>query len=69
VVVQVTGKVRDRLLLRKDLPKAEARERALALPRVAELVPGAPRKLRAGAAGQRGGIGRSRAEIGSREGQ
>jgi leucyl-tRNA synthetase len=45
VVVQVTGKVRDRLLLRKDLPKAEARERALALPRVAELVPGAPRKL------------------------
>jgi leucyl-tRNA synthetase len=45
VVVQVTGKVRDRLLLRKNLPKAEARERALALPRVAELVPGAPRKL------------------------
>jgi len=45
VVVQVNGKVRDRLLLPKDLPEAEARARALALPRVAELVPGAPRKL------------------------
>jgi leucyl-tRNA synthetase len=45
VVVQVNGKVRDRLMLPKDLPEAEARERALALPKVAELVRGEPRKL------------------------
>ncbi|CAA9569915.1 MAG: Leucyl-tRNA synthetase [uncultured Thermomicrobiales bacterium] len=45
VVVQVNGKVRDRLALPADLPEAEARARVLALPRVAELVPGEPRKV------------------------
>ncbi|HYO29768.1 MAG TPA: leucine--tRNA ligase, partial [Thermomicrobiales bacterium] len=45
VVVQVNGKVRDRLRLPADLPEAEARARVLALPKVAELVPGEPRKL------------------------
>jgi leucyl-tRNA synthetase len=46
VVVQVNGKVRDRLLLPVDLPEADARERVLAQPKIAEAIAGrAPRKV------------------------
>ena len=46
VVVQVNGKVRDRLLLPVDLPEAEARERVLAQPKIAEALAGRePRKV------------------------
>jgi leucyl-tRNA synthetase len=46
VVVQVNGKVRDRLMLAPDAPEAIARERALDLPKVAEHLAGAePRKF------------------------
>jgi leucyl-tRNA synthetase len=45
-VVQVNGKVRDRLLLPIDLPEADARERVLAQPKIAEAIAGrAPRKV------------------------
>jgi leucyl-tRNA synthetase len=45
-VVQVNGKVRDRLLLPVDLPEADARERVLAQPKIAEAIAGrAPRKV------------------------
>jgi leucyl-tRNA synthetase len=46
VVVQVNGKVRDRLLLPVDLPEAEARERVLTQPKIAEALAGRePRKV------------------------
>jgi leucyl-tRNA synthetase len=46
VVVQVNGKVRDRLMLPVDLAEAAAREHALALPKIAEAVNGRePRKV------------------------
>jgi leucyl-tRNA synthetase len=46
VVVQVNGKVRDRLLLPVDLPEADARTRALAQPKIAEATAGRqPRKV------------------------
>jgi leucyl-tRNA synthetase len=46
VVVQVNGKVRDRLLLPVDLPEADARERVLAQPKIAEALAGRePRKV------------------------
>jgi leucyl-tRNA synthetase len=38
VVVQVNGKVRDRLLLPVDLPEVDARARAMAQPKIAEAV-------------------------------
>src|SRR4029078_3095615 len=45
-VVQVNGKVRDRLLLPVDLPEAEARARVLAQPKIAEATNGRePRKV------------------------
>jgi leucyl-tRNA synthetase len=40
VVVQVNGKVRDRLLLPIDLPEDEARERVLVQPKIAEALAG-----------------------------
>jgi leucyl-tRNA synthetase len=40
VVVQVNGKVRDRLLLPVDLPESDARERVLAQPKIAEAIAG-----------------------------
>ena len=46
VVLQVAGKVRDRLTLKKDLPQAEVEAAALAAPKVAEILAGkAPRKI------------------------
>jgi leucyl-tRNA synthetase len=46
VVIQVNGKVRDRLLLPVDLPEAEARARALSQPKIAEAVSGRePKKV------------------------
>jgi leucyl-tRNA synthetase len=46
VVVQVNGKVRDRLLLAVDLPEAEARSRVLGLPRISEALNGRePKKV------------------------
>jgi len=46
VVVQVNGKVRDRLLLPVDLPEADARTRVLAQPKIAEAIAGRdPRKV------------------------
>ncbi len=45
VVVQVAGKVRDRLLLAPDAPEAEVRAQVLALPKVAAALSGEPRKL------------------------
>jgi leucyl-tRNA synthetase len=46
VVVQVNGKVRDRLLLPVDLPEADARERVLGQPKIAEAIGGRePRKV------------------------
>jgi leucyl-tRNA synthetase len=46
VVVQVNGKVRDRLLLPVDLPEEEARTRVLAQPKIAEALNGRePRKV------------------------
>jgi leucyl-tRNA synthetase len=46
VVVQVNGKVRDRLLLPIDLPEADARDRVLAQPKIAEALAGRePRKV------------------------
>jgi leucyl-tRNA synthetase len=46
VVVQVNGKVRDRLLLPVDLPEADARVRVMAQPKIVEALDGrAPRKL------------------------
>jgi leucyl-tRNA synthetase len=46
VVVQVNGKVRDRLLLPVDLPEADARERVLAQPKIADALAGRePRKV------------------------
>jgi leucyl-tRNA synthetase len=46
VVVQVNGKVRGRLLLPPDLPEAEARQRAMAQPKIAESLAGRePRKV------------------------
>ena len=45
-MVQVNGKVRDRLLLPVDLPEADARERVLAQPKIAEAIAGRePRKV------------------------
>ena len=38
VVVQVNGKVRDRLLLPVDLPEDEARARVMAQPKIAEAI-------------------------------
>jgi len=46
LVVQVNGKVRDRLLLPVDLPEADVRERVLAQPKIAEAIAGRePRKV------------------------
>ena len=46
IVLQVAGKVRDRLTIKKDLPQAEVEACALASPKVAELLAGkAPRKI------------------------
>jgi leucyl-tRNA synthetase len=46
VVVQVNGKVRDRLMLPVDLAEAAAREHALSMPKIAEAVNGRePRKV------------------------
>ena len=45
VVVQVAGKVRDRLLLAPDAPEAEVRAQVLALPKVAASLNGEPRKV------------------------
>jgi leucyl-tRNA synthetase len=46
VVVQVNGKVRDRLLLPINLPEDEARERVLVQPKIAEAIAGRdPRKV------------------------
>jgi leucyl-tRNA synthetase len=46
IVVQINGKVRDRLLLPVDLPEAEAREHVLTLPKIAEAIAGRdPRKV------------------------
>jgi leucyl-tRNA synthetase len=46
VVVQVNGKVRDRLLLPVDLPEIDARARVMAQPKIAEVIAGrAPRKV------------------------
>jgi leucyl-tRNA synthetase len=46
VVIQVNGKVRDRLLLPVDLPEADARERVLAQPKITEAIAGRePRKV------------------------
>jgi leucyl-tRNA synthetase len=46
VVVQVNGKVRDRLMLPVDLAEAAAREQALSMPKIAEAVNGRePRKV------------------------
>ena len=45
-MVQVNGKVRDRLLLPVDLPEADARVRVLAQPKIAEALGGRePRKV------------------------
>src|SRR5688500_4275250 len=38
VVIQVNGKVRDRLLLPVDLPEDEARERVMERPKVADAI-------------------------------
>ena len=38
VVVQVNGKVRDRLLLPVDLPEVDARARAMTQPKIAEAI-------------------------------
>ncbi len=46
VVLQVAGKVRDRLKIKKDLPQSDVEALALASPKVAELLAGkAPRKI------------------------
>ncbi|HEX5991196.1 MAG TPA: leucine--tRNA ligase [Thermomicrobiales bacterium] len=46
VVVQVNGKVRDRLLLPVDLPEADARARVLTQPKITEAIAGRePRKV------------------------
>jgi leucyl-tRNA synthetase len=46
VVVQVNGKVRDRLLLPVDLLEADARERVLAQPKITDALAGRePRKV------------------------
>jgi leucyl-tRNA synthetase len=42
IVLQVAGKVRDRLKIKKDLPAAEVESIALASPKVAELLAGKP---------------------------
>jgi leucyl-tRNA synthetase len=45
-VVQVNGKVRDRLLLPVDLPEDEARARVMAQPKITEVLGGRePRKV------------------------
>jgi leucyl-tRNA synthetase len=45
LVVQVNGKVRDRLEVSPDITEAEAVALALASPRVAEFLPGEPKKV------------------------
>ncbi len=46
VVVQVNGKVRDRLLLPVDLPEEDARVQVMAQPKIAEALSGRdPRKV------------------------
>ena len=46
IVLQVAGKVRDRIRIKKDLPAAEVEALALAAPRIAEALAGkAPRKI------------------------
>ena len=46
VVIQVNGKVRDRLMLPIDMPEAEARARALGQPKIAEALAGRePKKV------------------------
>jgi leucyl-tRNA synthetase len=42
IVLQIAGKVRDRLKMKKDLPQAEVEALALASPKVAELLAGKP---------------------------
>ena len=42
IVLQVAGKVRDRLKMKKDLPQAEVEAFALASPKVVELLAGKP---------------------------